>query len=420
MRKMSRQMTVAIAGLGSRGRDTYAKAAKIYPDKMKIVAIADIDPEKVKLTAEEYDVPMSHCYESAEDMLKEEKLADAMIIATQDRQHVGQAIKALKKGYHLLLEKPISPDLGECRKISEVAKECKREVVVCHVLRYTPIYQKVKEILDAGTIGDVISIMAIENVGWFHQAHSFVRGNWRNAEESSPMILQKCCHDMDIMLWLADSKCESLSSFGELSYFTEENAPEGAPAYCLDGCPHRDECAFYAPRFYLENLDGYLVRAVTDQTDPEHVLEALKKGPYGRCVFHCDNTVVDHQSVDIKFENQVTASFLMTAFTDQCARRIRLMGTKGEIKGDMDAGTIEIRDFVSGNLETIELHTPANGHNGSDMSMMHDFVRMVGEGRKGKTDAAVSVESHLMALAAEEARITGQVVNLRGFANENK
>ncbi len=146
----------------------------------------------------------------------------------------------------------------------------------------------------------------------------------------------------------------------------------------------------------------------------------VKKGPYGRCVFHCDNTVVDHQSVDIKFENQVTASFLMTAFTDQCARRIRLMGTKGEIKGDMVAGTIEIRDFVSGNLETIELHTPANGHNGSDMSMMHDFVRMVGEGRKGKTDAAVSVESHLMALAAEEARITGQVVNLRGFANENK
>ena len=161
-------------------------------------------------------------------------------------------------------------------------------------------------------------------------------------------------------------------------------------------------------------------RGLTVAEKGKHVLEALKKGPYGRCVFHCDNTVVDHQSVDIKFENQVTASFLMTAFTDQCARRIRLMGTKGEIKGDMDAGTIEIRDFVSGNLETIELHTPANGHNGSDMSMMHDFVRMVGEGRKGKTDAAVSVESHLMALAAEEARITGQVVNLRGFANENK
>ena len=417
---MANKITVALAGLGSRGKDTYAKAAKIHPDKIEIVAIADVNPKKVEMVAEEYHVPKERCYTSAEEMLKEEKLADVMFITTQDRQHVAQAIPALRKGYHLLLEKPISPDLDECREIVEVAKECDRKVVVCHVLRYTPVFRKVKEILDSGVIGDIVSINASENVGWFHMAHSFVRGNWRNKELSSPMILQKCCHDMDIMLWLADSKCESLSSFGELSYFTEENAPEGAPAYCLDGCPHRDECAFYAPRFYLENLDGYLVRAVTDQTDPEHVLEALKKGPYGRCVFHCDNTVVDHQSVDIKFENQVTASFLMTAFTDQCARRIRLMGTKGEIKGDMDAGTIEIRDFVSGNLETIELHTPANGHNGSDMSMMHDFVRMVGEGRKGKTDAAVSVESHLMALAAEEARITGQVVNLRGFANENK
>ena len=233
---MSKQMTVAIAGLGSRGRDTYAKAAKIYPDKMKIVAIADIDSEKVRLTAEEYGIPEAHCYASAEEMLKEEKLADAMIIATQDRQHVEQAIVALKKGYHLLLEKPISPDLSECRKISEVAKECHREVVVCHVLRYTPIYQKVKEILDAGTIGNVISIMAIENVGWFHQAHSFVRGNWANSDETSPMILQKCCHDMDLYLWLADKTCKSLTSYGDLNYFTPEHAPEGCTGRCLDGC----------------------------------------------------------------------------------------------------------------------------------------------------------------------------------------
>ena len=267
-----------------------------------------------------------------------------------------------------------------------------------------------------------MTIQHMEEVGYWHHAHSFVRGNWRNAEESSPMILQKCCHDMDIMLWLADSKCESISSFGELSYFKEENSPEGAPAYCLDGCSHRDECAFYAPRFYLEHpkaVDDGLVYAVTDPADPEHVLEALKKGPYGRCVFHCDNTVVDHQSVDIHFENQVTATFLMTAFTNQCARRIRLMGTKGEIKGDMDTGVIEIIDFVSQNHETIQLHTPAKGHNGSDMSMMRDFVRMIGEGKKGKTDASVSVESHLMALAAEEARVKGQVIDFGEFCKWN-
>ena len=190
----------------------------------------------------------------------------------------------------------------------------------------------------------------------------------------------------------------------------------------MDGCSHRDECAFYAPRFYLEHpkaVDDGLVYAVTDTADSEHVLEALKKGPYGRCVFCCDNTVVDHQSVDIRFENQVTASFLMTAFTNECARRIRLMGTKGEIKGDMDAGKIEVIDFVSNTHETIQLHTLAKGHNGSDVSMMRDFVRMIGEGKKGKTDAAVSVESHLMALAAEEARISGQVIDFEEFCKWN-
>lgn len=415
-----KKVTSIVIGAGLRGGHVYSQYALDHPDEFQVVAVAEPDKERRESFAKRHNIPEELCFESYEELLGKEKLADCAMICTMDRMHYEPTIMALKKGYHVLCEKPMSPDKKEIIEMGEMAKKYDRILSVCHVLRYSPFFSKLKELLEEGKIGRLMTIQHMEEVGYWHQAHSFVRGNWRNAEESSPMILQKCCHDMDIMLWLADSKCESLSSFGELSYFTEKNAPEGAPAYCLDGCPHRDECAFYAPRFYLENLDGYLVRAVTDQTDPEHVLEALKKGPYGRCVFHCDNTVVDHQSVDIKFENQVTASFLMTAFTDQCARRIRLMGTKGEIKGDMDAGTIEIRDFVSGNLETIELHTPANGHNGSDMSMMHDFVRMVGEGRKGKTDAAVSVESHLMALAAEEARITGQVVNLRGFANENK
>lgn len=264
-----------------------------------------------------------------------------------------------------------------------------------------------------------MSIQHIEEVGYWHHAHSFVRGNWRNKEESSPMILQKCCHDMDIMLWLADSKCKKISSFGELTYFTEENAPVNAPRYCMDGCEHRDKCPFYAPRFYLEHpkaVEDGLVYAVTDQADSEHVLKELKKGPYGRCVFHSDNTVVDHQTVDIEFENQVTASFLMTAFTNQCARRIRIMGTKGELKGDMEAGTIEIIDFVSGTNDLIQLHTPSKGHSGSDMSMMREFVRMVGEGKTGKTDASVSVASHLMALAAEEARIRKTVIDFEEYS----
>lgn len=242
---MGKCLTVAIAGLGSRGKDVYAQAQKKFPGKMKIVAVADIDPEKVEIAAKEFDVPKEGCFKSAEEMLEQDKLADVMFIATQDRQHVGHAIPALRKGYHLLLEKPISPLLAECRELVKVAKECDRRVVVCHVLRYTPIYQKVKELLDAGEIGAIVSIMASENVGWWHMAHSFVRGNWCNSNETSPMILQKCCHDMDLYLWLAGKTCDSISSYGDTYLFKEEKAPEGCAMRCLDckikGCPFNAE-----------------------------------------------------------------------------------------------------------------------------------------------------------------------------------
>ncbi len=266
-----------------------------------------------------------------------------------------------------------------------------------------------------------MSIQHIEEVGYWHHAHSFVRGNWRSAEQSSPMILQKCCHDMDILLWLSGSSCTKISSFGELSYFKEENAPQEAPAYCLDGCAHREGCPFYAPRFYLEHpkaTDDGLIYALTESDKPEAILQALKDGPYGRCVFHCDNTVVDHQTVSLEFANQVTASFLMTAFTDKCARKIRLMGTKGEIAGDMEAGIISCSNFASGTSETIYLHTPAKGHSGSDLRMMRDFLRTVAEGAGGRTDASISVESHLMALAAEESRISGKTIDFLNYSKE--
>ena len=428
---MSKQMTVAIAGLGSRGRDTYAKAAKIYPDKMKIVAIADIDPEKVKLTAEEYDVPMSHCYESAEDMLKEEKLADVMIIATQDRQHVGQAIKALKKGYHLLLEKPISPDLGECRKISEVAKECKREVVVCHVLRYTPIYQKVKEILDAGTIGDVISIMAIENVGWFHQAHSFVRGNWANSDETSPMILQKCCHDMDIYTWLLGKKCKAISSVGDTHLFKKECAPEGATPYCLGGCKAKENCKFDAEKIYITNPATGIrngntwMAGVACGVNPteERTYEALKNGQYGRCVYMCDNNVVDHQQTNLLFEDGTTMSFTMCAFTEKCYRYFKAMGTNGEIEADMLSNKIHVRVFGEPE-EIIDVKLLANdlkGHGGGDSGIVNDFLDMLineTEATERTTTLEHSLESHFMALAAEESRLRGgELINMDAFKN---
>lgn len=417
-----KQVTSILIGAGLRGGYVYSQYALDHPNEFKVVAVAEPDPERREAFSKKHNIPQEMQFESYKEILKRDKIADCAMICTQDRMHYEPVVTALEKGYHVLCEKPMSPDKEEIIKMGKMAKQYDRILSVCHVLRYSPFFSKIKLLLDEKKIGQLITIQHIEEVGYWHHAHSFVRGNWRNEKESSPMILQKCCHDMDILVWLADSSCKKINSFGRLTYFSEGNAPEGAPRYCMDGCSHHDECPFYAPRFYLEHskaVEDGLVYAVTDYVDSEHILEALKKGPYGRCVFHSDNTVVDHQTVEIEFENQVTASFLMTAFTNQCARRIRLMGTKGEIKGDMEAGIIEVTEFVSGTKEIIKLHTPTKGHSGSDMSMMKDFVRMVGEGKKGKTNADISVESHLMALAAEESRVNAVVINFKQYTKQN-
>ena len=413
-------VTSILIGAGLRGGYVYSQYALDYPNEFKIVAVAEPDPDRRAIFSKKHNIPKEFQFKSYKDLLKKDKIADCAMVCTQDQMHFEPVITALKKGYHVLCEKPMSPYKDEIIKMGKVAKEYDRILSICHVLRYSPFFSKIKALLVENKIGRLMTIQHIEEVGYWHHAHSFVRGNWRNSEESSPMILQKCCHDMDILLWLADSSCKKISSFGNLSYFSKENAPDGAPLYCMDGCAHYDECPFYAPRFYLEHskaIEGGLIYAITDYTDSEHIIDALKKGPYGRCVFHSDNTVVDHQTVEIEFCNQVTASFLMTAFTNKCARRIRLMGTKGEIKGDMEAGIIEVTEFINGTNEIIKLHTPTKGHSGSDMNMMKDFVRIIGEGRKGKTNADISVESHLMALAAEEARLNDVVVDFKQYIN---
>lgn len=425
---MNKQITVAIAGLGNRGKDTYAQVAKLIPDKMKIVAVADINEEKVKLAAKEFDIPAENCFKSAEEMLEKDMLADVMVIATQDRQHVGHAIPALRKGYHLLLEKPISPILKECQELVKVAKECDRKVVVCHVLRYTPVYQKVKELLDAGTIGEVVSIMALENVGWWHQAHSFVRGNWRNKELSSPMILQKCCHDMDLYLWLANKECKSLSSFGSIHLFKEECAPEGCAKRCLEGCEAKENCCFDAEKIYIKHkTKGYesgnrewpLNVLVTGKVTEKALMNALKTGPYGRCVYHCDNNVVDHQVLNMLMTDGTTMSFTMCGFSADVSRYAKFMGTKGELIVNMNGddiahNVINVRLFDTVNTEysidVADLSSDFSGHGGGDNAMVEEFIDVlcgIKDESPYVTSLEKSMESHYCALAAEESRLNG-------------
>lgn len=418
-----KQVTAVLVGAGLRGSEAYASYALKYPNELKFVAVAE--PDEIRRTgfAEKHHIEDKRQYKDYGELLAAGKIADCALVCTQDYMHFEPVIKLLEMGYHVLCEKPMSPNMQETIEMGNMAEKYNRILSICHVLRYSPFFVQVKKLLEAGKIGKLISIQHIEEVGYWHHAHSFVRGNWRKAEESSPMILAKCCHDMDILRWLVDSPCESVSSYGDLTYFKEENAPEDAPMYCMEGCKNRDTCPYYAPRFYLEHeraLKDNLTRAVSYDTDKEIVLEKLRTSPYGRCVFHCDNTVVDHQVVNLKFENGVDASFEMCAFTHDCKRKINLMGTHGQLIGDMEESQIILYDFVTGNKEILQLHTPKEGHSGSDVAMMKAFVELVvADGEMvGRTSALMSVESHLMAMAAEKSRLEKKVIEMKRYREE--
>ncbi len=415
---MKAPITFAIAGFGDRG-STYASMQKLFPDKMKVVAVADLNPDKVEKAKKLYDIPEENCFASAEEMLEKEKLADVLVVSTMDRQHVGHAIPGLKKGYNILLEKPISPEIEKCREILEVAKDCPGKIIVCHVLRYTAFYNTLKDLLSSGRIGEVVSICANENVAYWHQAHSFVRGNWRNSQETSPMILQKSCHDMDIFTWLTGKKCVAVSSVGGTHLFKKEKAPEGATPRCLGGCKAKESCIFDAEKIYVTdpktgimNGKGWATSILSVENTVESTYEALRNGPYGRCVYMCDNDVVDHQQTLLVMEDGSTISFTMCAFTQDCYRYFKAMGTKGEIEADMKSNVIRVREFGK-EEEVIDIGAMQNdlkGHGGGDSGIIADFLEMLlndTDATERTTTLENSMQSHFMALAAEESRLKG-------------
>ncbi len=412
---------VALIGAGLRGQG-YTEYALRHPDEMQVVAVADPNPNRREKMKRDHGIEADMLFDDWRALLARPKLADAVLVCTQDKMHYEPTMRALDAGYHVLLEKPMSPDPVECIAMGEKAKEAGLVFSICHVLRYTPFFGTLKRLLDEGRIGRLLSIQHNENVGYWHQAHSFVRGNWRNSAESSPMILAKSCHDMDILLWLAGADCVRVSSFGSLSHFKAEHAPEGAPERCTDGCPAAETCLYYAPKVYLGEDPGWLGAAISDDPSYEAREKALREGPYGRCVYRCDNDVVDHQVVNLEFEGGVTAAFTMTAFTNDVSRTLKLMGTEGEIRASMENDDIELIRFGAGARERIKTDAAGSagqegGHGGGDGGIVRDFVGLVRAGGKGKglTAAEDAVQSHLMAFAAERSRIRGEVVRLASY-----
>ena len=414
---MEQPITAVIGGLGVRGYEVYASYARRNPDKIRIVAVADPDPAKRTAAREAFGLAEESCYESMEALLEAPRLGDVAVIATQDRQHVRHAVPAMEKGYHLLLEKPVSPDLQECLSLRGAAHRYQRIVAVAHVLRYTQIFSTVKQLLDANAIGRLIHMDLIENVAYWHFAHSYVRGNWRRAGEASPMILEKCCHDLELLRWLAGDTCISLSSVGGLSVFFAQNAPKGAARRCTE-CRVRGDCPYNAVQIYMDNEKTGILHGNTEwpcsvldvYPTPENVRRALEQGPYGRCVYACDNDVADHQCVSMAFANGVCATFTVTAFTADCRRSLRAMGSLGELEIDMLQNCIFLHPFGRP-VQTIRLDPVRDkfaGHGGGDDRLMDAFVEMLRtEGTEPLTSIDVSIDSHIMALAAEASRLHG-------------
>ena len=423
---MAKKVTIAVLGFGIRGEEAYAYYQLLRPEEMEVVAVADPRPERRELAMKKYGVKPENCFISGEALLAQEKLADVLVIATQDKDHVCFALPALEKGYHLLLEKPISPNLDECIALRDKAHQCGRLVIVCHVLRYTQFYQKIHDLLRAGVIGEIQSLVATENVAYWHFAHSYVRGNWRRTDESSPVILAKSCHDMDIIRWLVGKPCERVSSFGQLSWFKAENAPENCAERCLN-CTAKANCPYDAEKIYLENAkSGYRsgcrqwpLTVLTHDVSEAGLYEALKTGPYGRCVYRCDNDVADHQVVNMEFEGSITATFNLSAFTQNCYRTMLVMGAMGEIEGNLEENAVYVRRFGQPE-EKIALDPVSDefaGHGGGDSRMMEYLCRLIREGDENAlTSVDASVESHIMALAAEESRKNGgKAITLKDF-----
>lgn len=410
---------IVIIGAGDRG-NVYASYAEHHPDRARIVGVAEpVDVRRVSI-ASKHSIDPENVFNTWQELANRDRFADAAVICTQDAMHEGPAVALANQGYHLLLEKPMAPDEEGCRRIVDAAIQNNILFSVGHVLRYTRYTQKLKEILDSGAIGHVISIQRLEPVGYWHQAHSFVRGNWRNTKESTFMLLAKSCHDIDWIRYIMGRKCTAVSSYGDLTHFTKRNKPEQAGDRCV-ACEVEPGCPYSAMKIYLgfleKGISGWPVHILVDgEVTKDTIMQALQSGPYGRCVYECDNDVVDHQVVNFEFEGGLTASFTMTAFTRARGRETRIFGSAGEVYGD---GTkIHVFDFLTDQMQIYDTASEAPAtmadHGGGDYALMHAFVSAI----LGKRPDLIlsgpeeTLESHLMTFAAERSRTEGRSIDL--------
>lgn len=416
------KLKVILIGAGNRG-ETYTDIMHEFPDKYQVVAVAEPVKSRRDHVKTLHQIPDSLCCEDYRELFAKGKIADLAIISTQDRLHYAPAMEAIALGYHVLLEKPLSPSARECLDIRNAAQKNNVRVIVCTVLRYTPLFGTVKGIIDSGRIGKVMSINHEECVGNIHQSHSYVRGNWGNVERSASMLLAKSCHDLDLIPWLVGERCTKIQSFGSLGYFNADHAPDGAPERCIDGCPHGETCPYNAVRLYLDDKENYWFRSTSTMcqtpTDAD-VEKALRETQYGKCVYRCDNDVVDHQTVNMQFESGATATFSMCAF-NRGGRFLHVMGTKGELHASLEEnGSIRVYDFETKTENVTPISSVdgiVGGHGGGDAGIVNAVYGCLTGDVCVKEIPTIeeSCHNHMLVFAAEESRKTGGVIEIGQF-----
>jgi len=426
---MSNPIQAVVVGAGHRSL-TYASYAREHPEEMKIVGVVDPSERRRGLVADAYNLPVEHCFDSVRDLIESPLKADAAINGTMDLLHVATTLPLLEAGYDVLLEKPFATHEEEMWRLVETAERCQREVMICHVLRYSPFYARIRERVQRGEVGQIINIQTTEHVSYHHMAVAFVRGKWNSKERChSSMLLSKCCHDLDLIAWMKSGiRPSRVASFGSNLQFRVDRAPEGAGTRCLVDCPIERDCLYSARKHYLDHPDRwsfYVWDCLEGIEKPtlEDKAESLKSSPYGRCVWRCDNDVVDHQSLVIEFEDGSTATHNMVGGSARPSRSIHILGTHGEIQGNLEESRFLVRHIdtrprheyteetddlsVSG-----DMHGAFGGHGGGDLRLVADFVHVLsGEDRSiSSTHLQDSISGHLMVFCADRAMEEGRTV----------
>lgn len=429
-----KKIKAILLGAGNRGM-VYADYALVNPDELEIVAAIDIDENHLLDAKRQYKLPDKAIYRNLDDCLKDEIEADLVINATMDEAHYDTTMKLIAAGYDILLEKPVTNNKKELLDIQKAANEKGVKIVVCHVLRYAPFYREAKRLINDGTIGKILTIEMNEHVWIAHFLDSFVRGKWsREAECGSGFLLQKSCHDTDLICWLHnDSEPEYVSSFGRRALFIPENAPAGATEYCYN-CPHNETCLYSAQKVHLE-FDSLPFQTwegmgkPIDEITKEEKAEYLKHSRYGKCAYNSGGDIVDRQTLNVIFGDGVTATFTMVGGTSKAGRYLHIVGSKGEIEGHLEDDKFTLRKFDrSGNnfgyneeivdvSTNVKNHSKYAGHGGGDYLLVHDALEYVrGDGASvSVTDINDSVNGHCLVFAAEEARKNLKVVDFKEF-----